>query len=125
MCTAFVSSSPHLLEIYFDSGSQPSTRKLSSLRHFCGKVFLPMLKKISLAVLGLTIATLGARIVAWVTGDPRAPITSGRQIILIAIFFFVLVALTWVVETKALISFNWPWHRRRYFHEIAKVGTLG
>jgi len=84
-----------------------------------------MLKKISLAVLGLTIATLGARIVAWVTGDPRAPITSGRQIILIAIFFFILVALTWVVETKALISFNWPWHRRRYFHEIAKVGTLG
>jgi HEAT repeat protein len=84
-----------------------------------------MLKKISLAVLGLTIATLGARIVAWVTGDPRAPITSGKQIILIAIFFFVLVALTWVVETKALISFNWPWHRRRYFHEISKVGTLG
>jgi|GEM_PF-1058475 len=84
-----------------------------------------MLKKISLAVLGLTIATLGARIVAWVTGDPRAPITSGKQIILIAIFFFVLVALTWVVETRALISFNWPWHRRRYFHEISKVGTLG
>ena len=83
-----------------------------------------MLKKISLAVLGLTIATLGARIVAWVTGDPRAPITSGKQIILIVIFFFVLVALTWVVETKALISFNWAWHRRRYFHEIAKVGTL-
>lgn len=84
-----------------------------------------MLKKISLAVLGLTIATLGARIVAWVTGDPRAPVTSGGQIILIAIFFFVLVGLTWLVETKTLISFNWPWHRRRYFHDIAKVGTLG
>ena len=84
-----------------------------------------MLKKISLAVLGLTIATLGARIVAWVTGDPRAPVTSGKQITLIAAFFLLLVALTWVVETRALISFNWPWHRRRFFREMAKVGTLG
>lgn len=84
-----------------------------------------MLKKVSLAVLGLTIATLGARVVAWITGDPRAPVTSGKQIILIAIIFFVLVALAWVVETKALIAFNWPWHRRRFFRELAKVGTLG
>lgn len=92
---------------------------------FCGKVMALMLKRISLAVLGLTIAALGARLVAWVTGDPRAPVLSGKQIGLVAIFFLFFVSVSWVLETKKLVSFNWPWHRRRFFHEISKVGTLG
>jgi HEAT repeat protein len=84
-----------------------------------------MLKKFSLAVVGLIIATLGARLVAWVTGDPRAPVTSTKQIGLIAFFFFFFLAVAWVLETKQLISLNWPWHRRRFFRDMSKVGTLG
>jgi HEAT repeat protein len=84
-----------------------------------------MLKNVSLALLALTISVLGARIVAWVTGDARVPVPSGTTIAVITIAFFLSIVVKWFLETQKLISLNWWWHRREFFREISRTGTLG
>ena len=84
-----------------------------------------MLKNLSLALLALTISALSSRVVASITGDPRVPAPSGKTITFLSIALLLSIIFKWVLETQKLISFNWWWHRREFFRELSKVGTLG
>lgn len=75
--------------------------------------------------LRLVIAILGARLVAWATGDPKLPLLSVKQLILTVVLYVIFVFLGLILESQKAISFNWPWHRLWYFRAMSKAGKLG
>src|ERR1044071_3628893 len=79
-----------------------------------------MTRKLLLKILAIPIALLASRTQAWLSGDPKASITTGPQLIITAGFLLVLFVFAILLETPRALPLNWPWHRFWFFRDIAK-----
>ena len=77
-----------------------------------------MFRKVFLRILAIPIALFGSKIQAWLSGDPKVNIFTGRQLIITSVFLLGLFVLAAWLETSQTLVWNWPWHRFWFFRDI-------
>lgn len=77
-----------------------------------------MTKKIFLSIIGVGIGVLGSPIQAWLSGDEKAGLYSGKHLIVTALFLLAAFAFVAFLETPRALAWNWPWHRFWFFQDL-------
>jgi hypothetical protein len=77
-----------------------------------------MTRKLLLKLLVIPTALFASKIQAWLSGDAKSNITTGRQLFITVGFLVGFYILAVLLETPRALALNWRWHRYWFLRDI-------